>query len=319
MVLLRGVIIFLSVFFSTVAVAQSWSVRSDDNGGYAVASVVLPVPSMSMTCHARSVQNLPLMQTGWHESSIAPPYQFIFGFSPDLIDTRVLARDDLILFVDQTGYQLPLTYWNELEGEWEITLPMSDPVFAAMNGAARMVLQVGTEAAWEFPVAGLATSLEQARQYCAGTWVRTGFPPPAWFGPVAGAPKPGAGAFQLPSQVQAYANGQCEGLATIAPGALQAGDLDGDGAPDVVLNWREVTCAGQSFNGFCGAANCSIDVFMSTRGYVQPVQMLGLSAGIGPHRTGRLALAISGTYGLCGETGCDDPWVWNGATLVQQP
>lgn len=317
--MLRMAIIFFGALWSAAASAQSWSVWSDDNGGYAVASVGLQVPVMNMTCHARSVQNLPLIQTGWHESTIAPPYHFIFGFSQNLIDTRVLERRDLILFVDQTGYQLPLTQWNEMEGDWEFTLPMSDPIFAAMNNASRMVLQVGAQAAWEFPVAGLATSLEQARQFCASTWVQTGFPPPPWFGPIDGVRTPKTGVFQLPQQVQIYANNQCEGFATIAPGAVQAGDLDGDGAPDVVLNWREVTCAGQSFNGFCGAANCSIDVFMSTRGYARPLQMLGLSAGLGPHRSGRLALAITGTYGLCGNTGCDAPWVWNGSTLVQQP
>lgn len=319
--MVRALIICLCLIWAAGASAQNWSVWSDDNGGYAVASVGLEVPSMSMSCHARSVQNLPLFQTGWHESTVAPPYHFIFGFTQNLIDTWIQQRRDLILFVDQTGYQLPLTQWNEMEGGWEVKLPMSDPIFAAMNSATRLVLQVGSEAAWEFPVNGLAASLEEARQYCANTWVRTGYPAPHWFGPVTGAapPLPTSTGFQIPQQVLGYANTQCEGNASIEPSALKGGDLDRDGLPDVVLDWRGVTCPGSTMNLFCGAANCSIDVFMSSRSYLRPLQMLGMGPTIAPAPTGQLGLFISGTWSLCGENGCDAPWVWNGTTLVQMP
>lgn len=307
--------------------AQSWTADLSDDGGYAGAFVSYPGVGFGFNCAARSIQNKPLMDTMWFESSVAPPYQYQLTMTDQLIPTDPWERSDIILFVNETGYRLPKVQWNEMDGGWQVDLTMTDTAIRALQNASRVVLQVGTQAAWEVPVVGLGAALEKARQFCAATWVATGYPAPAGFGALTGAapsapaapvPSP-QGVFQLPAQIQAHADKQCQGLATISPNALQAGDLDGDGHPDVVVNWRDVACAGQSFNTFCGAANCSIEVFMSSRGYGNPIQMLGTSVGIGPHRTGRLALGISGTYGLCGENGCDTPWLWTGSDFEQIP
>ncbi len=307
--------------------AQQWAVDASDDGAYAGAFVRYPGLGMEFFCAARSVQNLPVIDSQWFEVSIAPPWQFQIGMTDQLIPMAPDPRSDIVLFVDQTGYRLPDVYWDEMGGGWGVSLSMTDTVLAAMRKASRFVLQIGAEKAWELPVTGLGAGLEQAAQFCGATWVATGNPVPPGFGQVAApasAPPPAQGsAFTLPAQVQSNANRQCldagYGQATISATALQAGDLDGDGQPDVVMNWREVTCAGQAMNPFCGAANCSIEVYMSSRGYLDPLQMLGMSSGITAHHSGRLALQIGGTYGLCGETGCDAPWLWNGADLVQAP
>jgi hypothetical protein len=263
----------------------------------------------------------------WFESTVAPPWHFQIAAAETLIPADTFERADIVLFVDQIGYRLPVVQWNEMDGDWQVDIAMTDPMMAALRTASRMVLQVGSQTAWDMPTVGLGPALEQAQQFCAATWVATGFGPPPGFGQVTAPPPPAfaappvspQGVFQLPAQIQSFADKQCEGQALVASAALQAGDLDGDSQPDVVMNWRDVTCAGQTMNMFCGAANCSIDVFMSSRGYVNPVQMLGTSADIGVHPTGRLALSVSGTWGLCGETGCDAPWLWNGSDLVQVP
>ncbi len=307
--------------------AQSWIADLSDDGGYAGAIVTYPGVGMGFNCAARSIQNKPIMDTMWFESTVAPPYQFQIEVGDKLIPTDPWERSDIVLFLDQTGYRLPTVGWNEMDGGWQVNLSMTDASIRSLQSTSRMVLQVGTQAAWEIPVVGLGPALEKARQFCAATWIATGYPPPPGFGAITAAapvaptlaPAAQSGVFQLPSQIQAFADKQCQGAAAIQASALQAGDLDNDGHPDVTVNWRDVTCAGQSFNTFCGAANCSIDVFMSSRGYVNPVQMLGTSVGIGPHRTGRLALGIGGTYGLCGETGCDTPWLWTGTDFEQIP
>ncbi|MGC1494562.1 MAG: hypothetical protein WA790_02045 [Sulfitobacter sp.] len=322
-----GLLALLWMFCAAPLAAQSWTADLSDDGGYAGAFVSYPGLGFGFNCAARSIQNKPIMDTMWFETTVAPPYQYQLAMSDQLIPTDPWERSDIILFVDQTGYRLPKVQWNEMEGGWQVDLTMTDASIQSLQRAARVVLQVGNQSAWEIPVNGLGPALEEARQFCAATWIATGYPAPQGFGQIT-APAPVApalahpvqpGVFQLPSQIQAYADKQCQGFATIQSSALQAGDLDGDGQPDVTVNWRDVSCAGQSFNTFCGAANCSIDVFMSSRGYVNPVQMLGTSVGIGAHRTGRLALGIGGTFGLCGENGCDTPWLWTGSDFEQIP
>ena len=304
--------------------AQNWNADVSDDGGYAGGFVVYPGLGMGFNCAARSVQNKPLMETMWFESTVAPPYQFQITFDQNLVPSDRPQRSDIVMFVDQTGYRLPAMEWNELDGEWQVNLSMTDASIRALQTVTRLVLQVGSQAAWDIPVTGLGPALEQARQHCAATWLATGNPAPSGFGSITAAanppvPQPQPGMFELPTQVQAYANQQCNGQAAIAPDALQAGDLDRDGVPDVVMNWRDVLCPGETLSGFCGAANCSIHVFLSSRGYANPWAMLGTGVGIVPHRSGALALDIGGTFSVCGQGACDTPWIWTGSEFEQVP
>ena len=100
---------------------------------------------------------------------------------------------------------------------------------------------------------------------------------------------------------------------------MQAGDLDGDGALDIVLDWGGVLCPGETRSGFCGAANCQVDLFLSSRGYAMSHSVLAVGADIVTHRSGRLGLRMGGTVSVCSQIDCSVPWLWNGVDLVQVP
>ena len=85
----------------------------------------------------------------------------------------------------------------------------------------------------------------------------------------------------------------------------------------MAVDYSGVTCPGHTINPYCGAANCSIDVFMSSRGYINPIGLLGIGATMVPLANGRMGLGVSGTWSLCGDNGCDQPFVWNGVDLVR--
>ncbi len=310
------------MLLAPMAQAQSWGTTTSDDGGFAAGMVRYPGLGAGFTCTARSVQNKRIIDTSWFEVTTAPPWHFIVWFDEVLIPTTTIKRSDLVYFVGQTGYRLPLTYYNELDGGWQVMLPMTDELFTALSGANRLVLAVGAQQSWELPVAGLGAALDEARAFCAATWAITGPAAPPGLAVVpAPAPMPAPqpapqGPFTLPQQIIADVQGKCAG-AIITPKALTAGDLDGDGQPDVAVDYAGVTCPGHALNPYCGAANCSIDVFMSSRGYLNPIQLLGVGATMVPLPGGRMGLGVSGSWSLCGDNGCDKPFVWNGVDLVR--
>ncbi len=105
----------------------------------------------------------------------------------------------------------------------------------------------------------------------------------------------------------------------IAPDALQAGDLDDDAIPDILLDWGGVLCPGETRSGFCGAANCTVDLFLSSRGYGLAHSVLAVGVDIAAHHSGRLGLRMGGTASVCSTIDCNVLWLWNGSDLVQVP
>ena len=318
---LASLITALLVWAAPLA-AQGWTAEITRDDVYDAGRVVMHGNGMVVSCAARSPRRAPVLNSRWWEVSVAPPWQYLIVFNDQLVPLEGQAQEaEMTLFVDQTGYRLPVVYRNELEGGWQTMLGMTDPMFGAIDGASNLVLQVGRVAAWEIPVAGLAQGLKEIRDACAATWNATGSPTPAGIstqGTAAPAPAPTA-AFTLPPQVQAHANQQCGGVAAFNEGALQAGDLDADGAPDVVLDWGHVRCNGSDMRGFCGAANCEYNVFLSSRGYAMASAHLAVGGDIVTHRSGRLGLRMGGTARVCSQIDCNEPWLWNGTAMVQVP
>ncbi|WP_102107929.1 hypothetical protein [Oceaniglobus roseus] len=319
---MRGSLLFALLLTAAGRLAaQGWQAELSDDGGYAIGTALYSGLPLVFDCAARSVQNPLPADRMWPDYTHAPPWQVLIGAGDALVRASGAERADILLLVDQTGYRLPPLRWNGMDEAWQVALSMGDPMLAALRSASRLVMQVGTEAAWEIPVAGLGAALDAAQAYCGAAWVAAGeAPPPGIAAPPAAPPalpSPQGGAFALPSQIQAHADAKCEGRATISPDALQAGDLDGDGAPDVVMDWGGVQCAGRTSRLFCGAANCSLDVFASSRGYGDPIHMLGTALTFVALPSGGLGLKLDGTYSICGETDCDAPFVWSGNRLVQ--
>lgn len=325
---IRLLSILLTLVAAPAILAQTWQAALDDDGGYAYGYAQADDLPMGFACTVRSVQNRPLIEVGAHEEQPTAPYNMRIEFwGPTIPETGVQTRTDMALWVDDTGYQLPPVVRDEFYGYWWVELSMGDPLYRALGSASRLVLAVGQDAVWDVPVGDLGLALTQAQQHCAATLVATGNPAPAWFGPVpaaipqAAAPAaPTSSDFTVPQQVIAHANRLCQGVATIDPQAFLAGDFDGDSVPDVVMDWNHLMCPPPMGRGFCGAANCSVDVFMSSKGYADPEQMLGAAPTLARQPDGRMGLMITGSFSLCGQNGenCARPWVWNGQALVRR-
>ncbi|WP_189369216.1 hypothetical protein [Tateyamaria omphalii] len=138
---------------------------------------------------------------------------------------------------------------------------------------------------------------------------------PIQFAPAPRLPIPNA----PPAAADAHIRKLCQGpFSFVDPSALQASDIDGDGLADFLLNWTGVSCnGGVQGRAFCGAANCRIDVFLSSRGYATPEDLLGTAADFVKDASGRVGVLLAGTAFVCADGFCDTPWYWNGAELAQ--
>lgn len=329
-----------------------WQGWSGDNGSLVLGWAHLPDYVLSVSCNAPSAQGLPLMQTGSHETTLAAPHHAFIGFRDDLFEWRPpYWQEGAIMLIDGTPHALPRFQLNELSGT-AAALPMAAPVFQALSRATSLSLITPQGVSHSVPVQGLGDAMRTAFAPCIERWAQLGHgqlpalalftDPPSAGGiprfvlntgeaaqsPATGIPRfdlsgqPPAGATRLadlPPQILAHVNQQCSGQARVEEAALASpGDLDGDNRPDYIIHYTAVYCMPDNFRGFCGAANCSIEVFLSSRFFNRPVDFLGTGLGAEQTSDGRLGLRLYGTFSICGQNGCDRLWRWNGSTFVQQ-
>lgn len=306
-----------------------WQQSHYDNGAIFSGSAGPEGRLFSLRCTNLSRQGLDLVMMGSHEETQTAPGQLLVSVAPSLVPVRGIEyeRSDLIVWADGTGYRLPRVSFNEFSGDgWETRIGIADPMVLALMSASTVIVGAAAGPHYQLDSANMGTALRETVQFCLGEYARMGAPvPPALAGfmapAVAPTPPPHNGEFQIPPQVVSQVTAQScfGGPVSISSSAYQAGDLDGDGVPDVAVNYGDVTCPNERQNPNCGAANCTLEVYVSSRGYQRPFQMLGTFIAIVPHARGGLALEFGGTYSVCGESGCDIPWRWTGTTFEQRP
>lgn len=303
-------IAFLCVLWAGAAQAQVWQQQTVDGGHYIFHTARAGV-SVELLCLAPSLQRRPAIEVEQHEIRPMTRGMTRLEFGTDRVELgNDVIRNDVVLWADQTGYRLPTIAFNEIDGVWQVDIAADDPMWSALAQARLIILAPGQEQAWQLPVAGLSDALSVLQSDCAAAWHAAEAVPAA-----------PTGAVTVPQQVVSRISQGC-GAPTPLPGsAVQAGDLDRDGAPDFVVDWGGFRCNGPFPRPFCGAANCSQMVFLSTRGYLEPLDYLGTSMTILPHREGGLALTRTGSFSLCGMQGekCAAPLVWDGAAFVERP
>lgn len=137
-------------------------------------------------------------------------------------------------------------------------------------------------------------------------------------GTVAAAP-PARTVAALPQPIQQALGVLCDGQARIEDSVIStAADFDGDGALDYVINHSGVYCLPENRREYCGAANCSIDVFLSSRGLSHPAEFLAIDLLLETAPSGRPGLRISATPFMCGGGVCDAVLVWNGEEFAPE-
>lgn len=293
--------------WASAAQAQQWQANRID-GGHFIVHDARANAGVRLFCLAPSLQGRPAIEVEQHEESPTGRDTLRLEIRADRIPVgNAVSRGDVVLWLDQTGYRLPQLSWNELNNIWEVDLPYGDGLWGALGQAGSIILAPGQDQAWQLPAAALGTALEAVRAGCAADWAAADQRAPA--------------SVTIPQAMLAHVARGCSASAPIPPAAVQAGDLDRDGTPDFVLDWGGIRCPGPLARPFCGAANCSHDVFLSSRGYGTPVTLLGTSVAIVPHRSGGLALGRGGTFSLCGANNefCAAPLVWDGASFSERP
>ena len=316
----------LGVVGAASVAAQDWQSRTEDNGSLMFGSVFEGSGLMGFSCTAPSPQNRPLIETGSHETHRSSPYTMFVNFADDpLVWTQALNTDQVTIILDGVGYRMPVIHLDELSGT-ALELAMTDPFVLALSGAREVLLDPGGGTAYQFGTSGLSAALAEAMGYCVDRWAALGHATPAALRPwrsgatFSGTFEGASGSVDLPPGVAVEIFRQCSSAYELEPGTYQSGDLDGDGAPDYAVNWRGVRCASApGLNPFCGAANCSLEVYLSSRNYAGPREFLGTSIAIVPLGDGRNGIGIGGTYSVCGENNvyCSQPLVWNGVDFVR--
>lgn len=309
-------IALIALWFASAlpAVAEAWTARLPPDSHYIAGVAETPMPAVQIYCAAKTVQLAPITQSRWFEVSIAPPWQVVIGFTPALIPVPQTQNVEVTLFVDETGYRLPPVGFNELDGGWETQLALSDPMFIALAQAKRLVMQVGPSTAWELPVAGMSEALATITSACGKAWVDTGHPAPSSL--------TGAVPMDLVPQARRAVALTCgQDIFAIGPHGLKSANIDGDGVPDVILDYNDITCGPRALRpNVCGASTCSIDVFLSRTFAAtgRPENLLGTSAATVPLSNGAVAVSASGNFSMCQSTAsCAFLFYWDGTSFKE--
>lgn len=306
--------------------AQVWESRTDDNGSLIFGTASSPNYRLWFSCNAPSPQGRPLWETGSQEETLNEPFELLMAFSEDLFRGATGARQEgVVLYVGATPFVVPPFDLIGMNGP-EVVLSLSEPMVQALYDAPSLRLVTAQGVVHAVTAAGLGTALSTAMQVCVARWADMGHPVPetlSRYRPASAttpAPVPSGPATSiatLPPVIVEHVNAMCGGSARLEEAALRlTDDLDGDGAPDYVIHFSDVFCQPDDTRGFCGAANCSIDVFMSSAGYADPFEFLGLDVSPVKAAGGRLGLALSATPFVCADGACDGVWLWNGRTFA---
>lgn len=123
------------------------------------------------------------------------------------------------------------------------------------------------------------------------------------------------GKASLASRISHAIRQACDGPYTLEDGAQMSGLIDGDEAPDTVINWGAVKCANpeRGRTWFCGAANCQVTVFLTQA--PQPQELLAPHVEVFQLPSGRSLVRTGGCTGAPGQC---DAWRWTGTTLEMQ-
>lgn len=113
----------------------------------------------------------------------------------------------------------------------------------------------------------------------------------------------------------------------IEPGFLRQTEIDGDGAPDFLVDWSKLTCGGAGFSlsdrqgaGSCAALGCGLDVWASSLGTARPAASTQGFRFAPVTTDGRTELYVIGNGLPCAapaeEFACATRWSWSGGALL---
>lgn len=304
------------ILYAAAAWAQDWAMNQYDDGSFFAGSLSpIDGPGFTLLCGERSPQGLSPRVTGNTEPDISDRNAFLVYLSaqdigaPGAIEA---GRNDVLVVIGTTGYRLPQVTWNELFGTWQTTIGAGDPMFAAIAQVPRFELRSDRNSHF-VSSQGFATGFNDLLGYCQAMFSAVGMP---WAGAA-----PGQQSMRQAAQARIISG--CNGAVAGQDDPFLVGDVDGDGVEDVLLRWRAVQCAGRMPRPYCGASQCSADLFLSSQ-YARrgkPEYLLGLGMRLFPLTNGRMGIGVGGGLGDCrrnfGRDDCEYQYYWNGSKLAR--
>lgn len=315
----------LALLWPASAAAQFWEGGVIDDGAFFEAGAGAE-EGLFLSCGGPSAGGLTGDQTGNNHPRITPPgaVELIlqgppFGAPADLGEKM---NDLEIRAMDGRGYRLPPAQWNPIWDEWSVVMHADSPLWSLMTEVPTINVSARGRAV-QHTTSGFAPAFATLVRDCARLYAAVGV---AWPSPLPAAPPPQApaqGAMDLAART--HAANVCGAPPSLAPNALMAANLDGDGQPDAVLDLRGVTCPGRAYQDHCGAAACDIEIFVSrlfpTKG--QPETILGLGATVAPMSNGLDGVLVGGVPSTCtarnAGSDCRLGLYWTGTALALLP
>jgi hypothetical protein len=297
--MIRALICFF--LFTHAAVGQSWQTVTEDDGSFYFGLAYVP-GNLGLFCGGKSPQGVSPQVTGNVEPRVTKRGQLGLEMSDALIgqnQSRV-PRNDVMIVVGNLGYRLPQISRNELVGTQEQFLQENDPLVRALQSGEAIEIRTEQGRRTSVPTDGAPASIATVIAYCN----RLANTRPA---------------VDLTAAAQAYIFSACAGQAQATQGYLLQGDLDLDGLNDIVVDWSRITCPGSHPRPFCGAANCSVDVFLSRkfRQGRQPDGYLAIGVEMQNSPFGGVQLLMGGNLNNCGGVSvCQSVLRWDGRQLA---
>ena len=280
----------------------------------------------------RCVGQMPGQTLGATDTSFSPPFGFLVEFGPNLVPPPGTTdrRNDLAIWVGNKGFQLPQMIWNDLDGVWVAPVLMTDQLVTAMRQGGRLVAGPVSGGQFEIPAGNMGVAIEQAMRFCAPYFAQGGNQiPPSLMAFATGTPlsPEEKGGDTLEDYAKFHIAQGCDnaGFST-EPGYIQPGLIDADQEMDYVVDWGRITCQGGFPRPFCGASNCSADLFLSQSFFPEgrPDSYLALGVSLIDLSNGRKGMQLGGSLATCaaagkGQNGCQIIWYWDGSQMQQIP
>ena len=320
MTVLRAFLMALAC--AATPVWADWATTTNDDGVvyFGGATAGKYPTSVSLFCGGRSPQNKPAPPGYPMEFMASPPGLISIAIEGGLIGQPAGGgvggeiRNDVMIVVGSLGYRIPNMSWDILFSHWVQSVAPGDPLIEALKTDAPVEVQLDT--GQRYPLGNKpAAPMAQALAFCARYLGTTSAP----------APLPKSPATDLRAAAEAHIFASCGGPARGTPDYLRTADLDRDGKEDVIVSWSELTCTTGFPRPFCGAANCSIDMFLSRSFPLtgKPYTRLAMSAELKKSPDGGDEIWFSGTVRTCPAatrgTDCRHVWRWNGRELAKVP
>ncbi len=294
---------------------SAWEATFQDNGSWFSGWLVSPDRTLYLWCGGPTPggPGLPptdepmLTDPGTVDLAIRHP-----GLQPYPSAEPGSVRTDVFLVASGMGFGLPDPFWDELNGMGFVQrLSLADPLFAAVAQAAELQVWAAGVPVAVHSSAGFAQGLASIAAECNALWQ-------------ASAPPPHPETNWMLDQATGAIVAGCRSNADLQPGHAQTGDIDGDGIADLVIDWAAITCLRGPPRPLCGAANCSVLVYLSSRPDRRPfADFLAVGVQLEAGQDGRARLLTGTTAGGCPDTTrpaqCQNVIVWNGSELQRLP